>query len=149
MKNNFAIKFKKVDVFVIMIAIILILLAFISTNIVYKSNLNDKNKIEIYYQGKLLENYDISFDNLNKYEKDEDGNTIIVLKKDDYSDLLGDFKILINKEKGICVKDVTCPNHICERQGWVKKVGYPIVCLPNGVYVVINSTSTDIDIGIG
>lgn len=149
MKNNFAIIFKKIDIFVILIAIILISLSFIATNNIYKNSFDGNNKVEIYYQGKLLTDYNISFNKLNKYQKDEDGNTIIVLKKEEYTNLLGDFKILINKDKGVCVKDVTCPNHICERQGWVKKVGFPIVCLPNGVYVVINSSSADIDIGIG
>ena len=49
--------------------------------------------------------------------------------------------ISINKEKGVCIKEAICPNHTCVKQGWVKSVGYPVVCVPNGVYVIISSSS--------
>ena len=60
--------------------------------------------------------------------------------KEKYPDLLGDFYIDINKDKGIRVHDVTCPNLTCEKQGWVNIANLPIVCIPNDVRVVINST---------
>ena len=63
-----------------------------------------------------------------------------------YESLHGDFTVVINKDKGICVKDVTCPNHYCEKMGWINSVGYPLVCIPNGVYVII--TSLDVNQGI-
>ena len=70
----------------------------------------------------------------------------IILEKEEYPNLLGDIKILINKEKGICIKEVTCPNHLCEDMGWVNRIGIPVVCLPNDVYVVIEySDNTIID----
>ena len=82
---------------------------------------------------------EIKLDNITKEEK-------IVLKQEDYDKLLGDLIVLIDPEKGICISDVVCPNHTCVKQGWVKRVGYPVTCLPNGVYVIITSPSPDLDI---
>lgn len=37
-------------------------------------------------------------------------------------------------------KDVDCPDKICEAVGWVSKDNYmPIVCLPNGLLVVLTN----------
>ena len=73
----------------------------------------------------------------------------IVLEKKEYNKLLGDVTICIDREKGICIKDVTCPNETCMKMGWVKSVGYPVTCLPNGVYVIITSPDVDKDIILG
>ena len=54
--------------------------------------------------------------------------------------------ISIDKEKGVCISEVNCPNHLCEKMGWVNEVGVPVVCLPNNVYVIIASSSIDQDI---
>ena len=74
---------------------------------------------------------------------------VIVLKKQDYDKLLGDVTILINKDKGICISEVTCPNETCLKMGWVRSVGYPVTCLPNGVHVMITSPDVDQDIILG
>ena len=139
MKSNFSLKFKFFDGLILFFSIILIIITIISTNIIFISNKNSNNKvIQIYYQGTLLEDKQIDYNSVSDTLE-------ITLSKDQYSDLLGDITILIDKEKGVCVKDVTCPNKICKNQGWVKSVGYPIVCLPNGVYIIINSKTVDQD----
>ena len=57
--------------------------------------------------------------------------------------------ILIDNEKGVCISEVVCPNHLCVNMGWIKEQGIPVVCLPNNVYVMITSTSSvDNDINL-
>ena len=35
--------------------------------------------------------------------------------------------------------DVDCPNHNCEKMGWASKdLNYPIICLPNRLWVVLD-----------
>jgi len=135
MNNNFSLKFNLRDIIAGITGLVLIIATIISVNLSFKESNLTNEKVEIYYHGEKL-NYNISFSNINSEET-------IILKKTDYPDLLGDFKILINKEKGIKVEDITCPNHYCEEQGWVKKINYPITCLPNDVYIIILSNNTD------
>lgn len=142
MRNNFSLKFKLFDIFVLAFAVILIVASIITTNVVFASPKNASKTVQIYYQGELIENLEVSLNDLNE-EK------IIVLKKENYDGLLGDLTIKIDKEKGVCIHDVTCPNLTCQKQGWVKSVGYPVVCIPNGVYVIITSSKIDEDIILG
>ncbi len=142
MKNNFSIKFKVFDIFILVFALLSIVGSMIVTNVIYAQDLNRKTTIQINYQGRFLKEKEINFDNV-------EGELQIILKKEDYPDLLGDVIILVNKDKGICIHEVTCPNHYCEKQGWIKNVGYPIVCIPNGIYVVIDSSSIDQDTILG
>ena len=90
----------------------------------------------------MLENYQVNLDKLEHQKT-------IILEKEVYEGLHGDMTILIDKDKGICISDVTCPNNTCKNQGWVKSVGYPVVCIPNGVYVIITSSSVNQDIVLG
>lgn len=135
MKNNFSLKFNIKDIFVAIIAAVLIIGSLIYVNTTKINNIDDK-VVEIYYKQQKLNKYSIKFSDVNEEIK-------IILTKEEYPDLLGDFTILINKEKGISVTDITCPNHYCEQQGWVKQANYPVTCLPNGVYIIISSISDD------
>ena len=36
-----------------------------------------------------------------------------------------------------------CPDHTCERTGWISRVGQSAVCLPNRVMIKITGNSTD------
>lgn len=139
MKTNFPIKFKIFDIFIIGFALVCIVTSIICSNIFFNSKNHENSLVQIYYQGELLKEHEIDF-------SDVEDEIEIVLSSSEYESLLGDFTVVINKEKGICVKDVTCPNHYCEKQGWIKNVGYPLVCIPNGVYVII--TSVDVNQGI-
>ena len=64
------------------------------------------------------------------------------MTKEEFNDLRGDMIISIDKDKGVCISEVVCPNHLCENMGWVNKKGIPVVCLPNNVYVIISSSSS-------
>lgn len=142
MKSNFSLKFKIFDIFIVAFVVVAIVASIITTNVVFSRDLKDSYVVQIYYQGELLEDKQIKV-------KDVDNEMVIVLKKQDYDKLLGDVTILINKDKGICISEVTCPNETCLKMGWVRSVGYPVTCLPNGVHVVITSPDVDQDIVLG
>ena len=142
MKSNFSLKFKIFDIFIVAFVVIAIVASIITTNVVFSRDLKDSYVVQIYYQGELLEDKQIKV-------KDVDDEMTIVLKKQDYDKLLGDVTILINKDKGICISEVTCPNETCLKMGWVRSVGYPVTCLPNGVHVMITSPDVDQDIVLG
>ena len=142
MKSNFSLKFKIFDIFIIAFVVVAIVASIITTNVVFSRDLKDSYVVQIYYQGELLEDKQIKV-------KDVDDEMAIVLKKQDYDKLLGDVTILINKDKGICISEVTCPNETCLKMGWVRSVGYPVTCLPNGVHVMITSPDVDQDIILG
>lgn len=142
MKNNFSLKFKIFDVFILCFALVCIIASIVGTNIAFAKSNNLSKKVQIYYQNELIEEKQIELDSLKE-------DIEIVLLKSQYESLLGDMTISISKEKGICISEVVCPNHTCEKQGWIKNVGYPIVCIPNGVYIIITSVSVDDEIIIG
>ncbi len=142
MKNNFSLKFKIFDVFILVFALVSIVCSIIVTNVAFASSLNRKMMVEIYYENHCLKEQTIQLDKV-------DSEIQIVLKKEEYPHLLGDMTIAIHKDKGVCIQEVSCPNHYCEKQGWINKVGYPIVCIPNGVYVIITSSSVDQDTILG
>ena len=132
MNRNFSLKFKIIDIIIIAVSA----LASISLMVgifIYNSAFSGSRYVCIYYKSEELKEYRTDIDKL-------DETYTIVLTKEKYPDLLGDFYIDIKKDKGIRVHDVTCPNLTCEKQGWVNIANLPIVCIPNDVRVVINST---------
>ena len=137
MKNNFSLKFKIFDIFVLVFVTFCIVATIITTNIVFAKNKDNANSIQIYYQNKMVE--EILLDDINEHLD-------FVLTKEKYNGLRGDMTISIDKEKGVCISEVNCPNHLCEKMGWVNEVGVPVVCVPNNVYVIITSSSIDQDI---
>lgn len=135
MHKNFSLKFRIFDIFVIAISLILsiiLIIVIVSIN----NPFSKKRYVEIYHQNTRLEQYRIELDKVDEQIE-------IVLKKTDYPRLLGDFTIYINSKKGIKVDHVTCPNHTCEKQGWVNVTNLQILCIPNDVRVVITSNSED------
>ena len=137
MKTNFSLKFKFFDIFILAFVVVAIVASIIATNVIFGRVFSNENNVEIYYHNQLIK--EIKLDEITEETK-------VVLKQEDYEKLLGDLTVLIDPEKGICISEVTCPNHTCIKQGWVNKVGYPVTCLPNGVYVMITSPSPDVDL---
>lgn len=137
MKNNFSLKFKIFDIFVLVFVTVCIVATIITTNIVFAKDKNNASSVQIYYQNNMVE--EILLDDINEHLD-------FVLTKEKYNGLRGDMTISIDKEKGVCISEVNCPNHLCEKMGWVNEVGVPVVCLPNNVYVIIASSSIDQDI---
>ncbi len=136
MKNNFPIKFKVFDVFILISAVISIVATIITTNIVFGKDNNkeiDDRVVCIYHKNDLVKEIKII---------DINGKVDYKLTKEEFNDLRGDMIISIDKDKGVCISEVVCPNHLCENMGWVNKKGIPVVCLPNNVYVIISSSSS-------
>lgn len=136
MKNNFPIKFKVFDVFILIFAVISIVATIITTNIVFDKDNNkeiDDRVVCIYHKNDLVKEIKII---------DINGKVDYKLTKEEFNDLRGDMIISIDKDKGVCISEVVCPNHLCENMGWVNKKGIPVVCLPNNVYVIISSSSS-------
>lgn len=138
MKSNFSLKFKLFDIFIIAFLLVSIVVSIITSNVIFSRELKDNYVVQIYYQGEVLEDKSIKLE-------DVEDELVIVLKQEEYDKLLGDVTIVINKEKGICISDVTCPNETCLKMGWVRYVAYAVTCLPNGVAVVITSPKVDQD----
>ena len=48
----------------------------------------------------------------------------------------------------IAIVESNCPHQDCVKMGYVKETNKPIICAYNGVYIVINgSSSNDVEIG--
>ncbi len=45
----------------------------------------------------------------------------------------------------IRIKDSTCPDKICVKEGWISRVNQMTVCMPNRVYIKIVGQDTEID----
>ena len=136
MKNNFPIKFKVFDIIILIFAVISIVATIITTNIVFTKDNNkgiDDRVVCIYHKNDLVKEIKII---------DINGKVEYKLTKEEFNDLRGDMIISIDKDKGVCISEVVCPNHLCENMGWVNKKGIPVVCLPNNVYVIISSSSS-------
>lgn len=140
-KKKFGLKYNLFDVIVGLVSVFLVVVLMIVNNVSFSEAKETNNKVVyVFYKTKKIEKLTTYYNEMNKVELE------IILEKEEYPNLLGDIKILINKEKGICIKEVTCPNHLCEDMGWVNRIGIPVVCLPNDVYVVIEySDNTIID----
>lgn len=53
---------------------------------------------------------------------------------------------IVIDENGAYVKDVICPDKVCQKTGVVNKVGQSIVCLPNKVIVYVEGkTESNVD----
>lgn len=58
----------------------------------------------------------------------------------------GNYIDIVVDENGAYVKDVKCPDRICQKTGLVNRVGQSIVCLPNKVVIYIEGkTESEVD----
>lgn len=58
----------------------------------------------------------------------------------------GKYIDIIVDQNGAYVKDVICPDKVCQKTGQVSRVGQSIVCLPNKVVVFIEGkTESEVD----
>lgn len=53
---------------------------------------------------------------------------------------LGDVVVEVKSGK-VRVADEISPLHYCQTQGWVEHTNTPIVCLPNGIKIVLHNNS--------
>ena len=56
----------------------------------------------------------------------------------------------LQAEQGrIRMAEADCPDGICVRQGWVSGNLIPIICLPNNVVVILESSDNNVDAVVG
>ena len=70
------------------------------------------------------------------YSLDIEDEQEIILKKENYPNLLADVVVEIKGER-VRVKEEESPLNYCSIQGWVARSNHPIVCLPNSLLIVI------------
>lgn len=91
----------------------------------------------------LYNNYIASSSSIDNLVIEVDGNVykklpIGELKKEQliHIDLENNKYIdIIANESGVYVKDVICPDKLCQKTGVINKIGQNIVCLPNKVVI--------------
>ena len=49
----------------------------------------------------------------------------------------GGVNTLVIKDGYACIKDSSCPDHLCEDMGRISKTGQSVICLPNRVVIEI------------
>lgn len=122
-------KIKKGDLFIIVILAAAVISWF---GINKLSELKDEKQIVIETNGNV---YKII--NMEKGMKLQEIH--IELENGKYIDIVAD-------ENGAYVKDVVCPDKVCQKTGLVNSVGQSIVCLPNRVVVYIDGkTESEVD----
>lgn len=105
---------KKKDMIVIVILCIIIGIGYF----VYMMTQGEKEIVEVFYKDKAIATIDINVNKTYTY-------------KGDY----GNFSLEVKDQKYHAV-NVDCPNHDCEKIGWVKEgESKNIICVPNQIYV--------------
>lgn len=126
-------KINKMDLIIIIIVFIFIIGVMFTTNFLSRISSEENLYVNININGKVEFTY--------KLEE----NRTITLNKNNYPILLGDMIIEI-KDKKVRVKEESSPLHYCSLQGWEEYANRPIVCLPNGVIIIIEGNASDNDL---
>ncbi len=110
---------KKKDVIVISLICIILGVGYL----IFEMMQGEKEVIEVYYQNKVIAEIDISVDNTYTFEGS-----------------YGFFYLEV-KDHQYHATEVDCPNHDCEKMGWVKEGSSKVItCVPNEIYVVQSGT---------
>ena len=101
------------------IVIIVLLFVFGFALLFYHMMSGDKEEAVVYYHNEVIDRIDLSYDHVYTYQGD-----------------YGSFSLEVKNERYHAIH-VDCPNHDCEKVGWVKKgSSRQIICLPNQIYVI-------------
>lgn len=112
-------KLKKGDIIIIIVILIAAFALWQYNN--YIANKSSINNLVIEVNGNVYKKIPIS-------ELKKEKQIHIALENDKYIDIAAD-------ESGVHVKEVTCPDKLCQKTGVINKVGQSIVCLPNKVVI--------------
>lgn len=52
---------------------------------------------------------------------------------------------IVVQDGQICVRQATCPDKLCVKQGWSDSQSKPIVCLPNGLVIRPEGSEASLD----
>lgn len=58
---------------------------------------------------------------------------------------VGDGNVVRAEPGRVCMASADCPDQLCVRRGWSASAAKPIVCLPNGVTVLLRGGRADVD----
>lgn len=143
MSRKFELKFNLFDVVIGIVSVVLALSLLLVNSFVFSNKVSLDDKVAFIYVESIKEK-EVYFKDLK-----DDEVVSITLLKEDYPSLIDDMVILVSREEGIKVEEEKSPQKICSKQGWVKRVDVPVVCLPNSVYVIImDINEVDFDIGL-
>ena len=143
MSRKFELKFNLFDVVIGVVSVVLALSLLLVNSFVFSNKVSLDDKVAFIYVDSIKEK-EVYFKDLK-----DDEVVSITLLKEDYPSLIDDMVILVSREEGIKVEEEKSPQKICSKQGWVKRVDVPVVCLPNSVYVIImDINEVDFDIGL-
>lgn len=53
--------------------------------------------------------------------------------------------VLVIQDGKAYMKEASCENHVCIRQGKISKKGETIICLPNQIFVEVSSKNQEMD----
>ena len=95
---------------------------------------NDASIAHVYYDNRVVASLDLKLDDT------------VTLLKSKYPELLADLEVEV-KDGKVRISKETSPNNICSKQGWSNSSTKPLVCLPNKVYVQIESEAQNNDGG--
>lgn len=106
---------KKKDIVIIVVLLLISGIGYL----VYNYLAPKGDMIEVYYHNKVIDVVSVDVNKTYTYEGD-----------------YGSFSLEV-KDGQYHATNVECPNHDCEKVGWVKKgSSTQIVCLPNEIYVI-------------
>lgn len=115
-------KRNKTDIVIIIISLLLIVTISITTFIINTNNKGDI--VNVYYENKVV------------YTMELNSTTSWTMEKKKYPSLQDDLTIETKNGK-FRVAEETSKYNICSKVGWEDRPGFPVVCLPNHVMVVI------------
>lgn len=114
---------KKKDIIVIVVLCVILAIGYLF----FQMTQGEKEVIEIYYQNKVVETVDINIDKTYTLQGS-----------------YGSFSLEV-KDGKYHATHVECPNHDCEKVGWVSKgSSKQIVCVPNEIYVIQSGVEDNI-----
>ncbi len=115
-----------------MIMIALILLAAISLFIYYQytNSTSSAEQVIIEVDGEVIKTFDLPQNELVQYK--------VQIDEDDYNLV----EIVGNRVR---LKEATCPDQVCVKEGWISKAGEALICLPHKLVVKISGELVEDD----
>ncbi|WP_286909055.1 NusG domain II-containing protein [Clostridium sp. UBA1652] len=118
---------KKWDIVIIILLVVLSFIPEVIFGVVLNKNYNSKYA-QITVNGKVYKNIPLSA---------HKGEEIIEIKTE------SGINIVSVKDDTIAIIEADCPDKVCEKPGYIDKVGERLVCLPHRVLVEIKGDTSD------
>ncbi len=126
------------DILAIGITSIVVIAMFIGNIFWFPKTAGDK--VEVYYQNKLVDSFDIKVDRVITFCRDKSAEGFSC-DYTDMSDFQGPVVQLQIKDGSIKIEEETSKRKLCSIQGSISVSNTPIICLPNSFMAVITGKS--------